>query len=244
MTDLSPLAQSRPRVALLVDGENLGATRAAAMLDLARKRGEVLIARAYGKLADLQAKGWGQAAGFRLVAATGAKNAADLLLSVDAMELALEGRADALVIATCDTDYAHVASKLRERGFPVFGLIDGTARSEGLRACFAGWAELPPAASQPAAPKARPPAPQSPAHQPAVAPPDPAADRLFTLVTAHLRSHPQGCPIATLGPQMHKSHGIQISQTPHKTWRAFLAAHPDRFLCDPKGPEARVRLGP
>lgn len=227
MTDLSPLAHSRPRVALLVDGENLGATRAAAMLDLARKRGEVWIARAYGKLADLQAKGWGQAAGFRLVAATGTKNAADLLLSVDAMELALEGQVDALVIATSDTDYAHVAIKLRERGFPVFGLIDPAARSEGLRASFAGWADLPPAASP---------------SQLTETSPELVLDRLSLLVIAHLRGHPQGCPIATLGPQMHKRHGIQISQTPQKTWRAFLAAHPDHFLCDPKGPEARVRL--
>lgn len=227
MTDLSPLSPTRPRVALLVDGENLSASRAAAMLDQARKRGEVWIARAYGKLADLQAKGWGQASGFGLVAATGAKNAADLLLSVDAMELALERRVDALVIATCDNDYAHVATRLRERGFPVFGLIDPAARSGDLRACFAGWADLPPAA---------------PPSRPAAAPPLPAPDRLCSLVTAHLRDQPQGCPIATLGPRMHKLHGIQIRQTPHKTWRAFLTAHPSLFLCDPRGPEAHVRL--
>jgi hypothetical protein len=51
-----------------------------------------------------------------------------------------------------------------------------------------------------------------------------------------------GYPIAKLGAHMHAHHRVQISQQPEKTWRAWLQARPDRFVCEPKGPEARVRL--
>jgi NYN domain len=50
-----------------------------------------------------------------------------------------------------------------------------------------------------------------------------------------------GCPIQSLGPAGQKL-GIKISNTPQKTWRAWLLAHDSEFVCDPRGPEARVRL--
>lgn len=50
-----------------------------------------------------------------------------------------------------------------------------------------------------------------------------------------------GFPLQSLGPAGQKA-GIKISETPQKTWRAWLLAHPELFNCDPRGPEARVRL--
>ena len=125
------------RVALLVDGENLAANFAEEILVKAREFGEPNIRRVYGKIDDLKSKGWAASHGFRLMAASNSKNSADLLLSVEAMELALDQQADAIVIAASDHDYTHVALKLRERGFPVYGLIEPDRACDGLRAAYA-----------------------------------------------------------------------------------------------------------
>ena len=50
-----------------------------------------------------------------------------------------------------------------------------------------------------------------------------------------------GFPIASLGPAL-GTQGVRITETPEKTWRRWLAARGNVFACDPKGPEARVRL--
>ena len=239
MTELSP---PRARVALLVDGENLSAIRSKDILDLAHVRGDVLIRRVYGKLTDLQTKGWSNAAGFRLIPATNAKNSADLLLSVDAMELALDGRADCIVIAASDNDYSHVAIKLRERGFSVHGLIDAIARCDDLRSCYATVQDLPmaPEKAATAPPQSSPTA--TPTHALKDAPAQ--LNQFPKLVAALIKSNPDstGCPIAELNVPMHKQHHVLISKTPFKTWRNFLAAHPDKFVIDAKGPDARVRV--
>ena len=226
----------KPRVALLVDGENLSASRAEAILDLAHDKGDLLIRRVYGKLADLQTKGWASSSGFRLMPATNSKNSADLLLSVDAMELALDGKADCIVIAASDNDYSHVAIKLRERGFPVFGLIDGAAKCGELRGCYASVCDLPSVEKDPTP---QPALTATPHPKEALAPVK-ITKRVLDFLTTHADA--SGYPIASLGAQMHKQHGITISTYPEKTWRAFLNKHTAQFDCDPKGPNALVRL--
>lgn len=52
----------------------------------------------------------------------------------------------------------------------------------------------------------------------------------------------EGMRIAALGPLMHARHGTRISTFPERTWRAYLAARPELYFLDPRGPEARVRL--
>ena len=42
------------------------------------------------------------------------KNASDLLLALDAVELALRGDVDHFVIASSDGDFSHLALRLRE----------------------------------------------------------------------------------------------------------------------------------
>ena len=232
----------RTRVALLVDGENLSATRARAILDAAESRGQVLIHRVYGKLADLQARGWCHAPGLRLIPASTAKNSADLLLSVDAMELALDGKADCIVIAASDNDYSHVAINLRERGFPVHGLIDSACPCADLRACYASVTDLLPAAGM------GPPKPAPPARPAVATPPPPAlpthriAQHVVALLKDAATADGKGLSIASLNARVRALHTIRISTTPHKTWRALLLAHPAQFVCDPKGTDAHVRL--
>jgi hypothetical protein len=243
MNDMTahPVAMTAPqtplcRVALLVDGENLSAGQAGAILDLAGRHGDLLIRRVYGKLADLQAKGWATSHGFRLMPAASSKNSADLLLSVDAMELALDGWADCIAIAASDNDYTHVALKLRERGFPVHGLIADTCRCSDLRAAYHSVTNLPQPVASPATVVTPPPPVLPPEHK--------IAAQVIQLLKASAAAEPTGLTLQALGIQMFKNHGLQIGAIPAKNWRAFLTKYPAQFTCDPKGPQARVRLKP
>jgi hypothetical protein len=51
----------------------------------------------------------------------------------------------------------------------------------------------------------------------------------------------QGLPLTKLNHILSAT-GFRISQTPQKTWYDWIKAHPDHFVCDPKGPNAHVRV--
>ena len=52
----------------------------------------------------------------------------------------------------------------------------------------------------------------------------------------------EGLLLTDLNTRLQRKHQTAISQRSEKTWRAYLLARPDLFVCDPKGPQARVRL--
>lgn len=143
-----PVAPRARAVALLVDGENLPCALAPALLAAAARLGAVGIARVYGDARKLN--GWADTPGFRLVHAHAGKNVTDILLAVEAMELACEGRIDALALATRDRDFAPLALALRTRGLPVLALTAGPAPAHLVAACTAHVAlalPAPPAAN-------------------------------------------------------------------------------------------------
>ena len=114
------------RIAVLVDGDNINAAHAGEILSRAGKLGRVDVARVYAGLnASCE---WLKTPGFRLFHAGAGKNAADILLCIDAMELALTGELSTFVIATSDGDFSHLALRQREQ----FGVTAGARpRSAG-----------------------------------------------------------------------------------------------------------------
>jgi hypothetical protein len=113
------------RVALFVDGDNLAPSLAGPILEAARRQGSVDVRRVYAAEAGFRA--WEGAAGYRLIQVGGAKNGTDLLLCIEAVELACRGGFESVVIASDDRDFTHLATWLRERGLSVLGV--GTPRS-------------------------------------------------------------------------------------------------------------------
>lgn len=202
--------QPLPAAALLVDGDNLPATLAPVLL---RACGAApAIRRVYGDLTTC--KGWADLAGLRLMHAGTGKNAADLLLTIDAMDLALTGGISRFFIASSDGDFSHLAHRLREAGHDVTGL--GEAKTpQRFRAACARFVIL---GNAPA---------------PAPAPVDP-----LSKVVAALRAAGNQARVQELGARA----GLRISDLPAASWRQFLTAHPQTFELDPKGPDARVRL--
>lgn len=226
-----PAARTKPRAALLIDGDNISAKHSGRIIMAARRHGDIAIRCVYGNAA--LAKDWTAAPGFRFVHAGCGKNATDVLLAIEAVALSHAGTAEVFVLATSDGDFSHLAHHLRERGFAVIGIGEEKAPEAWREACTR-FHEIGEKAEEPAA-------------EAAVAKlgtPLKEMDQQIRVVIAEA-GDANGCPIATFGAQMHKRHGIRISTLPEKTWRAYLLARPNLYACDPRGPKARVRwIGP
>lgn len=225
---LSPVLPPRPRVALLVDGENISHAHAGALVLAAARHGGVTLCRVYGNAAAIP--GWGEIAGFRLIHSGTGKNATDLLLAVEAMALMLGQRADVLMLASCDRDFSHLATHLREAGYPVLG-IGGAKAPDGFRKSCSAFHDLAPLAEPATAARVNP-----------IVEPGTLPETVRNLI---VREGTGGAmPIGKLGQRMGSVHTVRIKDHPLKTWRAFLTAHHTLFQCDPKGPDALVRLKP
>ncbi len=137
---------------------------------------------------------------------------ADLALVIAAMDLVHRGLAATFIIASDDQDFDALVSYLREQGY----------RAERI-----GKQKTQPEDGAKPAVKAKP-----AAHT------DKVVKRVRALIST---TGATGYPIQSLGVALHEQ-GINVSDTPYKTWRSWLLSHPDEFECDPRGPTARVRL--
>lgn len=131
--DLSPHTPRCRAVALLIDGENTPPSLADRALAAAGGLGPVSVLRVYGDARHLGL--WHEAPGFRLVHAHAGKNVTDMLLCVEAMELALTGAVDGVALASSDRDFAPLAQAIRSRGLPVLGLVGPKAPPAFRLAC-------------------------------------------------------------------------------------------------------------
>ena len=213
-------------VTVLIDGDNLSGKHAARIVQVAAALGRPTVLRVYADAQRLS--DWHGAHGFRLMHAGTGKNASDLLLVLDAVELALRGDADQFVIASSDGDFTHLALRLREYGASVTGV--GEAKTpQSFRAACADFVEI--GSNRVASvPKLPPKEAQG------------ELDRKIRALMVEQGCEGEGMRIAALGPLMHARHGTRISTFPERTWRAYLAARPELYTLDPRGPEAKVRL--
>ncbi len=213
-------------VAVLIDGDNLSGKHAARIMQIAAALGRPTVLRAY---VDAQRPSdWHAAHGFRLMHAGTGKNASDLLLALDAVELALRDDVDQFVIASSDGDFSHLALRLREYGAFVTGV--GEAKTpQTFRAACADFVEI---GAQHFTSVPKPPAAEARGD----------LDNKIVALMTEQGCLSEGMRISALGPLMHARHGTRISTFPERTWRAYLKARPELYLLDPRGPEARVRL--
>ncbi len=213
---------SAERIALLVDGDNIGATHSKDILSYARKLGRVDVARVYG--GAHHSCDWLNAPGYRVMHAGAGKNAADVLLCIDAMELALTGGLQTFAVATSDGDFTHLSQRLRERGLHVLGLGEAKAPECFRMACSTfvqlGATRLIPTVT--------------------------SADfdrRIRAMIQQHTEKG-SGMRLVDLAREMSRTHGTQISTYPERSWRAYLANRSNLYALDPRGPEAMVRYKP
>ena len=230
---------SARRIAVLVDGDNVSPVHAAEILSEGVKLGRVDIARVYTSGAHSTV--WLSEPGYRIIHSGAGKNSADILLSIDAMELAFLSGIETFVVATSDGDFSHVGLRLRERGLHVLGLGEEKAPPCFRMACSAFTILK---NRKPAAPKvSKPVAAIKAAAQPAKAAPYQVTEldkKIRELIDKNSIGG-RGIRIARLGATMSTQHKVLISKKPEKSWRAYLTKRPALFDIDPRGPEAMVR---
>ncbi|TMV06927.1 NYN domain-containing protein [Ruegeria sediminis] len=122
------MADPVPLLAVLIDADNTSPKFTKAIFDEIATLGEASVRRCYGDFSSQQMSGWNRVqAEFGLVphhqpANTVGKNASDIALVIDAMDLMHSGRFDGFVLVSSDSDFTRLASRIREQGLDVFGM--------------------------------------------------------------------------------------------------------------------------
>jgi hypothetical protein len=145
-----PAFQAEP-IALLIDGENVSSEYAVYMLAAAGKFGGVTVRRVYGNWAHASMKPWQNIATHYNILTVhyqppiSGKNATDIKLVVDAMELWHAGMRRFCLVGS-DSDYTPLVQRLNELGCFVLGI--GKAETSPIlkKACtvFLSLKDLPP----------------------------------------------------------------------------------------------------
>ena len=138
----------RPRLAVLIDAENIPARIADELFAAIAERGEPIVRRIYGDFSDHRLSGWHKALArhaliaqqqFTMAAGT---NAADVALVIDAMDLLHSGAVDGFCLVTAGADLTRLATRLREHGLEVFG-FGGPQVPESFREACRSFVPLP-----------------------------------------------------------------------------------------------------
>lgn len=216
-----------PSVSLLVDGDNISGKYAKQIYEAACQHGVPQAMRVYANAQNNSE--WHDAPGYRLVHAGAGKNAADVLLAIDAIVLFFVQKIRVFVLVSSDGDFSHLATRLREHGAVVIGVGEKKAPCR-LRACCTDFVEIGTSVPTPSSSD------------------DACAfsnfDREIRKVIASNSKSGAGIRITDLAPQMHRLHGTRISTHPERTWRGYLQARPALYDLDARGPQAMVRYRP
>ncbi|MBQ4825335.1 MULTISPECIES: NYN domain-containing protein [unclassified Leisingera] len=131
-----------PLLAVLIDADNISAKFAEAMFEEIASFGEASIRRIYGDFAGGSPQGWNKEklAALAIVphqqfANTTGKNASDIALVIDAMDILHSGRFDGFVLISSDSDFTRLASRIREQGVDVFGMGMRKTPAAFVQAC-------------------------------------------------------------------------------------------------------------
>src|SRR4051812_192152 len=119
--------QRLPRFAVLIDAENTSPQIAAGLFEEVAKFGEASVRRIYGDFTGPELKRWSNILQkhaidpYQQFAYTKGKNASDIALVIDAMDLLHSGRFDGFCLVSSDSDFTRLASRMREQGADVYG---------------------------------------------------------------------------------------------------------------------------
>lgn len=129
------------RIALLIDADNVSHTKIAAMLAELSKYGTANIRRAYGDWGSSGLKGWKTRLHefairpIQQFSYSTGKNATDIALVIDAMELLYTQKLDAFCIASSDADFTPLIMQLKANGHEVYGFGERKTPAPFVNAC-------------------------------------------------------------------------------------------------------------
>ena len=114
-------------IALLIDADNASPASLDPVLTVLAELGTVNIRRVYGNWSKPALRGWSELSHrFALdpqqqFDVTKGKNATDMKMTIDAMDLLFGGRVGGFGIMSSDSDFAPLVTRLRNDGLPVYG---------------------------------------------------------------------------------------------------------------------------
>ncbi len=128
-------------IALLIDADNASPAGIDPVLTVLAELGQVNIRRAYGNWRKTSLKGWIERMHkygiepqqqFDL---TKGKNATDMKMTIDALDLLYSGRVHGFGIMSSDSDFMPLAMRIRQDGYPVYGFGGAKTPEAFVQAC-------------------------------------------------------------------------------------------------------------
>ena len=128
-------------VALLIDADNASAATLDPVLTVLAELGTVNVRRVYGNWSKPALNSWrdmrvkhGIEPQQQFDLSKG-KNATDMKMTIDAMDLLFRGKVEAFGIMSSDSDFMPLAMRIRQEGIPVYGFGTSRAPEAFRRAC-------------------------------------------------------------------------------------------------------------
>lgn len=129
------------RMAVLIDADNSSASAIEAILTQVATVGKANVRRAYGNWSKSELNGWKEKLHEFAIAPvqqfdlTKGKNASDIAMVIDAMDLLHTGDAEGYAIVSSDADFTPLVMRLRQSGAEVIGFGQAKAPEPFRNAC-------------------------------------------------------------------------------------------------------------
>lgn len=210
------MSDAPPAVALLIDADNAALGSLDQVLAALAEHGDVTIRRAYGNWFKSALKAWDpelNRRGIRPVQQSDpvkGKNATDLALVIDAVDLHHTMRPDVYALVSSDSDYAPLAHFLRERGAKVIG-FGRASTAESFRVACTFFVPIPGARAEEPKPE--------PKRQPTL-------PELLTGAIAKNADKQGWARVSAVANHMRQHHGQSAKDHGKATWTKVLRGLP------------------
>ena len=142
MTDtMTTKPEHLAKLAVLIDAENASSKIASGLFKEIATIGEASVRRIYGDFSGTRLKGWSDVLADHAImphqnfANIAGKNASDIALVIDAMDLLHSGRFDGFCLVSSDSDFTRLAARIREQGIAVYGFGEQKTPQSFRHAC-------------------------------------------------------------------------------------------------------------
>ena len=135
------MPDNEKRIALLIDADNAPASKIEVILAEIARHGVANVRRAYGNWKSQHLVGWEKCLHtwairpIQQFAYTSGKNASDMAMVIDAMDLLYAGNLDGFAIVSSDADFTPLVMRLRNDGVAVYGFGQEKTPQPFVRAC-------------------------------------------------------------------------------------------------------------
>lgn len=135
------MAEVEKRIALLIDADNAPSSKIDAILTELARYGTANVRRAYGNWKSPHLKGWESVLHeyairpIQQFAYSSGKNASDMAMVIDAMDLLYARNLDGFAIVSSDADFTPLVMRLRGENLQVYGFGEAKTPQPFVRAC-------------------------------------------------------------------------------------------------------------